>query len=237
MKKKGFEKNKDDELEAIEMEQAEAKGEEIFPKSYYLATKAQNVLAFCLGLFTLYTCFAGLLTDVIQRSTFLAFVMPMVFLNAFTKKRKQYGKVMKITALVFAVLSAAIFAYYAFNYERIGMVLIQVGKLPQFELILCICGILLVLEASRRMMGPAISIIAIVFIIIALIGGKYLPFLHMRVYTLNRVVRELFVSSAGVFATPIGTACTIIIMFVIFGAFLEANHGSDVFMDIAFALT
>ncbi len=235
--KKGFFGKKDDELEAIEMEQAEAAGTEVFSKSYHVATYAQNVLALCLGIFTLYTCFTGLLTDVIQRSLFLAFVLPMVYLNAFTKKRKEYGKVMKITGLVFAVLSFLVFAYYAFNYERIGMLVIKISRLPAFELAICLIGILLVLEASRRMMGPAISIIAIVFIVIALIGGRWLPFLHMRVYSFNRVVRELFVSSAGVFSTPIGTASTIIIMFVIFGAFLEANHGSDVFMDIAFALT
>lgn len=236
-KKKGFGSKKDDELEQIEMEQMEAKGEEILPKSYYIAKRAQDILALGLGIFTLYTCFAGLLTDVIQRSAFLAFVMPMVFLNAFTKKRKEYGPVMKITGLICAVLSAFIFTYYAFNYENIGMIIIKFTNLPAFEFALCTIGILLVLEASRRMMGPAISIISLVFIFIALYGYKLLPFLHLRKYSLNRVVRTLFVSSAGVFSTPIGTASTIIIMFVIFGAFLEANHGSDVFMDVSFALT
>lgn len=68
--------------------------------------------------------------------------------------------------------------------------------------------------------------------------GKYLPgSLWNRGYSWTRIVKTLYVSSAGVFSTPLGTASTIIIMFVIFGAFLEATRGSELFMDIAFALT
>lgn len=204
------------------------------PRSYYIAKTIQDILALGLGVFTIYTCITGLLTDVIQRSTFMAFVMPMVYLNAFTKKRKEYGPVMKATGAIFAVLSAFVFLFTAFNYTAMGT---TYGKLPFIYLFVATAGILLVLEASRRMMGPAISVIAIVFILYGLLGN-YLPAsIGNRGYDWTRIAKSLFISSSGVFGTPIGTASSIIIMFVIFGAFLEATHGSDLFMDVSFALT
>lgn len=220
-------------MEDDETEQVPA-AQEILPPSYHIAKTIQDLLALGLGIFTIYTCITGLWTDVIQRSTFMAFVMPMVYLNAFTKKRKEYGIVMKSTAVIFAILSAFVFIFTAVNYTAMGT---TYGALPPMYLFVATAGILLVLEAARRMMGPAISIISIVFILYGLFG-KYLPgALSNRGYDWTRIAKSLFISSSGVFGTPLGTACTIIIMFVIFGAFLEATRGSDLFMDISFALT
>ncbi len=207
---------------------------EEFPRLYHVVKTIQNLLALGLGVFSIYTCATGLWTDVIQRSTFMAFVMPLVFLNAFTKKREEYGVVMKATGALFAVLSAFVFAYTAVNYSKMGT---TYGSMPVSYLVIATLGVLLVLEAARRMMGPAISIIAAVFILYGLFGN-YLPgVLNSRGYNWTRIVKTLFISSARVFSTPLGTAATIIIMFVIFGAFLEATHGADLFMDISFALT
>ena len=207
---------------------------EKLPLSYHIAKTLQDILALGLGIFTIYTCITGLWTDVIQRSTFMAFVMPMVFLNAFTKKRKEYGVVMKVTGALFAALSVFVFVYTAINYTAMGT---TYGALPPIYLFVATAGILLVLEAARRMMGPAISIIAVVFILYGLLG-KYLPgVLANRGYDWTRIAKSLYISSSGVFGTPLGTACTIIVMFVIFGAYLEATHGSDLFMDVSFALT
>lgn len=221
-----------DPLEGEDMPEPET--DEALPKSYYIAKYLQDGLALCLGVFTIYTCITGLLTDVIQRSMFLGFLMPMVFLNAFTKKRREYGVIMKTTGAIFAAASMFVFFFTAANYTKMGT---SYGTIPTLYLVVGTLGILLVLEAARRMLGPAISIIAGVFLLYALFGN-YLPgALQNRGYTWSRIVRSIYISSAGVFSTPIGTAATIIVMFVIFGAFLEASHGSDLFMDIAFALT
>lgn len=207
---------------------------EILPVSYHIAKTLQDLLALGMGIFTIYTCITGLWTDVIQRSTFMAFIMPMVYLNAFTKKRKEYGVVMKATGALFAALSVFVFVFTALNYTAMGT---TYGALPPLYLFVATAGILLVLEAARRMMGPAISIISIIFILYGLFG-KYLPgVLANRGYDWTRIAKSLFISSSGVFGTPLGTACTIIVMFVIFGAYLEATHGSDLFMDVSFALT
>jgi len=227
-----FKRHEEDEV--LELKVAAALEGNTKPQSFYIAKTIQDILALGLGIFTLYTCFTGLLTDVIQRSFFLAFVMPMVFLNAFTKKRKEYGPIMKSTGVLFAVLSGFVYTFTAFNYTKMGT---TYGAFPPLYLIVATLGVLLVLEAARRIMGPAITIIAGVFIVYALFG-KYLPgSLWNRGYSWTRIVKTLYVSSAGVFSTPLGTASTIIIMFVIFGAFLEATRGSELFMDIAFALT
>lgn len=233
VKKRGrlFKHHEEDEV--LEIKIAELKSNDT-PKSFYIAKTIQDGLALGLGVFTLYTCFTGLLTDVIQRSFFLSFIMPMVFLNAFTKKRNEYGRLMKLSAIVLAVLSAFVYTFTAINYTKMGT---TYGAFPPLYLFVATLGVLLVLEAARRIMGPAITIIAGIFILYALFGN-YLPSaLWNRGYSWTRIVKTLYVSSAGVFSTPLGTASSIIIMFVIFGAFLEATRGSDLFMDIAFALT
>lgn len=222
-----------EEVEAAEAAEKASKGEDK-PRSYVVVNTIQNVLALGLGIFTIYTTMFGLWTDVLQRSTFLAFVMPMLYLNAFTKKHKEYGKFMKATGAILAVLSAFVFVFTTLNYTKMGT---SYGTVPFIYLLMGGLAVGLVLEGSRRMLGPAISIIAIVFILYARYGNYFPGALQNRGYQWSRIIKSLYISSSGIFSTPLGTAATIIIMFVVFGAFLDATRGGDLFMDISFALT
>ncbi len=194
----------------------------------------QDFFSLALGLFTLYTAMFGLLTDVIQRSTHLMFAMVILFLNAFTRHGDRTSPLTKAISAVLALASLVIFSYTAFNYSDMAL---SFGKISQFQYLFGILAILLVLEGARRTVGPAITIIAVIFLLYARFGYHIPGFFQHRGYPVSRIITHLYASSAGLFSTPLGTAATIIIMFVIFGSFLDATKGSTFFMDISFALT
>ena len=196
----------------------------------------QDLLALSLGLFSLYTAFFGLYTDVVQRSVHLALAMGVLFLNYWCgKKAETANKFEKYTSVPFAILSLVIFFYTAFNYEGMAQ---SFGVLNSWQYFFGIAALLLMLEASRRTTGPVVPIVSLLFLAYALYG-RYIPFdgLSHRGYSLSRIVSHLYVGTAGIFSTPLGATATILIMFMIFGSFLEETRGDKFFMDASFALT
>jgi len=95
----------------------------------------------------------------------------------------------------------------------------------------------LVLEATRRAVGKALLLLVAAFIVYAFVG-PYLPapWTH-RGYELDRLVGQLYVSLEGLFGVPIGVSATFIILFTIYGSFLEQSGAGKFFVDLAFALT
>lgn len=96
--------------------------------------------------------------------------------------------------------------------------------------------ILLVLECSRRLSGPALSILSIIFLIYALFG-RYMPgiFMH-RGYNWHRIVTYLTTDIYGIYGTSVKVAATYIVLFIIFGEVMNKCGMGQFFNDIANAL-
>lgn len=191
------------------------------------------LLCLSLSLFSIYTAMFGVLTAVIQRSTHLMFAMAIVFMNSLVKRRETAPVIEKVLTAILAIAAVIVFGYTALHYKEMAD---SYGRLSEFQLILGIVAVILVLEGARRTVGFAIPIISLVFLAYALLGNHIPGILQHRGYSVRRVITHLYSSSAGLFSTPVGTASTVIIMFVIFGAFLDATKGSVFFKDIAFGL-
>ncbi|MFQ5682563.1 MAG: TRAP transporter permease [Candidatus Binatia bacterium] len=94
-----------------------------------------------------------------------------------------------------------------------------------------------VLEAVRRTTGWALPIIILFFVLIT-IFQQYLPgLLYGRGYPLDRLLYSAYVGNAGIFGLPLGIAANIVIVFLIFGALMDAAGASQWFMNVALALT
>ena len=97
---------------------------------------------------------------------------------------------------------------------------------PQTDTIMAGLGILLVLTACWRVVGPPIVIIAVCFILYGLAGSRgaihlAMPgFLAQRGYHLPRIITHLFITTEGVIGNPIGVCSTYIFLFIMFGACL-----------------
>ncbi len=134
----------------------------------------------------------------------------------------------------FIILIAIISLYVIINFEQYMQVM-QTNT-PTIELYaLGVIVTFLVLEASRRVLGNVLPIIAIVAIIYALFGGDLPGILGHRGYTLRRVVSTIF-GDQGIYGVPIGTSATNVYLFLLFAAYLNVSGAADIFQNIAIAL-
>ncbi|HSR11543.1 MAG TPA: TRAP transporter permease, partial [Thermodesulfobacteriota bacterium] len=99
-----------------------------------------------------------------------------------------------------------------------------------------VLGILLTLEATRRIVGTPIVIIAACFLVYAYLGPYFPGFLAHRGYDLKRIVTHMWFTTEGIMGIPLGVSATFIFLFILFGSFLTSTGIMDFFMDIANAV-
>jgi TRAP transporter 4TM/12TM fusion protein len=96
--------------------------------------------------------------------------------------------------------------------------------------------IVLLLEATRRTSGLIMPIVAVGFIAYAMLGPHLPPPWTHRGYDLHRIVGHLFITLEGIFGTAVDVSSTLIIMFTIYGAFLQHSGAGKFFIDFSMAL-
>ena len=133
---------------------------------------------------------------------------------------------------VLAVLSLAVYLYQVVNFDKIAL---QFGY-TDFQLCLGLVGIVLLLEACRRVVGLPIVIISLCFVAVGLFGRSMPGFLANRGYTWKQLVQYLFYTQEGVFGTPVGASSTFIFLFILFGSFLEKTGVGEFFIDLSNAI-
>jgi TRAP transporter 4TM/12TM fusion protein len=99
-----------------------------------------------------------------------------------------------------------------------------------------ITAIVLVLEATRRTIGASLPIVAIVFLAYALGGNRLFGFLHHRGLSAEITIDQSWFTTEGVFGVPLQVAGTYVILFIIFGTFLERSGAGQFFMNFANAI-
>ncbi len=190
--------------------------------------------AVVLCLFSIYTAFFGVLTDMVQRSAHLSLIFILIFLLPSTQE--EYPKKVA-NVLINRVLLVIGFSVAFYHVIFVDAVANRWGDLTSYELWFGVFLILVLFEATRRVIGLPMVLLAVLFLIYAFVG-PYLPgILGHRGYSLNRVVSHLYLGGSGIFGTPLGVSATFVVMIVIFGALLERSGAGKVLMDIATGLT
>ena len=161
---------------------------------------------------------------------FLAFALYPVKKGDF---RSETGRrIGLIVDLLLSALALFVFLYQVVNFEAIAMQ----TKYTPFQYAIGAIGILLLLEACRRVAGLPIVCVACAFMLVGLFG-QYMPgFLNNRGFSVERIIKQLFYTQNGVFGTPIGASSTFIFLFILFGAFLEKTGVGDFFIDFGNAV-
>ena len=123
------------------------------------------------------------------------------------------------------------------NYQYMVTRFPYVDELTDWDLWLGVALVALVLEASRRVIGWALPVTAALFLGYAMLG-PWLPFgLAHEGFPLADLVDQLYMTTEGVFGIPLGVSATYVVLFVMFGAFLERVGTGELFMSFALALT
>lgn len=182
------------------------------------------------SLFCLYvTLFASWLEE-LRLTTFMAFIVLLGYLVFPAKKGEQKVNAFPWYDALMMVLGTAAFLYFSFNAKTI----IQQGSnFAAYQIVIGVIGILSLCEVCRRSVGIPILVVAGCFILYALIWGLANPSFTGR---LNYAVRYLFYSKEGIFSTPVNVCSKFIVVFIIFGAFLERTGIADFFINISNAV-
>ena len=112
----------------------------------------------------------------------------------------------------------------------------RAGEMTQTDMVVGILLIVLVFEAARRIMGFALPLICLAFLLYGLFG-QYLPgALAHRGYGLDQIVSQLSFGTEGIYGTPTYVSSSYIFLFILFGAFLEQAGMITLFTDFALGM-
>lgn len=191
------------------------------------------IICVCFSLFQIYTGFFGAFDAMIQRCIHLSFGISLVFLLCPTKKSwVRDGKVNPLD-LFLAVLSIVPPIYILLNYQHL---ILRAGTVTPMDTAMGILGIVMVIEAARRIVGLPIVCVVLLFLAYGYFG-PYMPGpLAHRGLTIKQMVSHLFFTTEGVFGIPLGVSSTFIFLFILFGAYLEKTGLGKFFIDIANAI-
>ena len=186
-----------------------------------------------LALFSLFCLCVTLFTSWLEEYRLTSFMAWIIFIGFLVfPARKGHQKVNHLPwyDILGMVIGTGAFLYFTVN----AMDIIQQGSRFQVhQIIIGIIGILALAEVCRRSVGLPILFVAGGFLVYALIWGLANPTLWGK---LNYMVRYLFYSKEGILSTPINVCSKFIVVFIIFGAFLERTGIADVFIQFANAL-
>ena len=194
--------------------------------------KIISALAISFSLFQIYTASFGLLDAQIQRAIHLSFGLCLVFLLYPTKKSWRRDKLHPLDG-VLAILGAAAPFYIVVNFRE----LILRAALPTpTDVFVGTLGIILVIEAARRVVGIPMVCVVLFFITYAF-AGPYMPgVLAHRGLTIDYFVSHVYFTTEGIFGIPLGVSSTFIFLFILFGAYLEGTGLGKFFIDTANAI-
>ena len=185
-----------------------------------------SVLA-AFSLFCIYVTLFATWLEEIRLTSFVALIVLMGYMIFPARKGKQRTNYMPWYDVVLMVLGTAAFLYFTFNAHAI---IKQGAFIELYQIIIGIVGIIALAEVCRRAVGLPILIVATAFVVYALFWGLSNPDFMKR---LTMLIRTLFYSKEGILSTPINACSKFIVVFIIFGAFLERTGIADFFIKAA----
>jgi len=188
-----------------------------------------TVVAVLMSLIHLYAAVGIIMTQVL-RGIHVMFVLFLSFL-VFPSFKRFKNRIVWYDFLL-ALLGIAVIVYMLIDFEDF----IYRSVVPNiWDKFFGIILILLVLEATRRTTGWIMPSIVIAFIIYAFVGPQLPnPWTH-RGYDIDRIVGHMYMTLEGIFGVPIDVSSTFIILFTLWGAFLEFSGAGKFFIDFSFA--
>ena len=197
----------------------------VAPQSRAIAWAAAAVAA-AMSLYHMYVTAFGPPEAVIFRGTHFLFAITLIALlyPLLPGRRAAW----RIVDAVFLVAAWAMVLHIFFNYEYFINRIIYIDELTAWDKFYAVVGVVVVLEGTRRVIGWALPITALVFLAYAVF------FTQVRTPVL---LEQLYFSTEGIWGSTLGVSASYVMLFVLFGAFMEKSGTGQLFMDFAMALT
>jgi TRAP transporter 4TM/12TM fusion protein len=174
------------------------------------------------------------------RAIHLGFALLVVYLNYPLFKKKRFGlgyfsATDKIPILDYIIGAIAAFSALYIAIDFVGMTA-RYGAPILRDIVIGAALVVLLLEAARRVIGPALPLIAIFFITYAFFGPYMPDVIAFKGVSLNRFMGQMTMSTEGIYGIPLDVSATIVFLFVLFGAMLDKAGAGKYFIQLALSL-
>lgn len=194
-----------------------------------------TVIAVSMSLFQLYVAFFGALETYLMRTVHLSFALVLVYLTE--RGRQRCERRFTVYDWVWLILALAPISYLFVRYQYIVSERFYfVTPLSLLEVVLGVVFMLTLLEATRRVTGWALPVVAVVFLVYVF-TGPWLPgiFKHGG-YSLAQLVDLQYLSTMGIFGMPLGISANYVFLFILFGSFLVRSGLGDLLTDVVLGI-
>lgn len=195
-------------------------------------------IAVSLALFHLYAGYAGTFYPYTQRALPVLLAAVLVFLTV-RARRQDADKPIPIYDWILAALAIPAFGYILVfsDYLTDRWPLTPTFAPTSYEIAIALIGMVLLLEACRRIMGPVLSIMTLLALAYAYLG-EHLSWklISHRGFTFLQVLDHMYLTLDGVWGSALGIAASYIVLFVVFGAFAERAGVTSALLELSTAL-
>jgi TRAP transporter 4TM/12TM fusion protein len=132
-------------------------------------------------------------------------------------------------AVIGTATALYLYVYYSDISGRVGAPITQ-------DFVIAVAGIILLLEATRRALGPALMIVASVFLIYTVLGPYMPDLIAHKGNNLSEIVNHQWITTQGVFGIALGVSTSFVFLFVLFGSLLDRAGAGNYFIQVAFSL-
>ena len=132
-------------------------------------------------------------------------------------------------AIVGALSALYLFFFYRDIANRVGAPITQ-------DYVVAVIGILILLEATRRALGPALMIVASIFLLYTVLGPWMPDIIAHKGNSLSEIVNHQWITTEGVFGIALGVSTSFVFLFVLFGSLLDKAGAGNYFIQVAFSL-
>ena len=197
-------------------------------KLFWLVT----LVCFAWSVFQLYIAYFTLNTN-IARSIHLAFAIFIIFSLFPFRPRSKAHFYIPFYDYILLIVGVAAILYPAIEFNGLAQ---RPGNYLTRDIVATFIGIFILFEAGRRMMGPALGIIAFTFLLYCYFGPYMPDIIAHRGASFELLAGHMFLTTEGVFGVPVGVSTSFIYLFVLFGALLERAGAGQYFINVAFAI-
>jgi len=162
------------------------------------------------------------LPEQVRRASFLGIVIFMAFM-LYPVKKSHASRVNRVPwyDFILGVVGSGCYFYFVINFQAI---VDKAGRITPVDMVIGIVGILILFEICRRVVGIPIIVVVSLFILYAFFIADF---------SVKRIIAHLFYTTEGVIGTPIGVCSTFIVLFILFGSFLDKTGVGHFFIEIA----
>jgi TRAP transporter 4TM/12TM fusion protein len=211
---------------------------DIFPKVRSIAGAVKfstAVLAIAISSFHLYTGAFGIFEAYLMRNVHLMTLLTLAFL-LYPASKKWSPKKSAMIDIPLALICLVIDIYLLANHDRIVSREWYTGPMTGYDVAFGWITMVLLLEATRRVAGLALPIVAIVFIVHTLFG-QFLPYpFTVKSPPLSIFIDHMFMTPHAIFGVPVGVSATFVFLFILFAALLNQTGAGKFIINFSLAV-